>query len=181
MKLFAFATLAIALSISTLGCSGNADAPSDSESGGNDEGALKTSGGVPCVQGGTDTMDGIEGSYELVGTPGPDELKTLTLSNVQPVQGRIESSADYHRTLNRECIAAGCELEDGTASLLPDNALITPMLSLTPAGQQPGPGVGSTYYLLGLKRENGAVAEMCLADVTKSPRPTHTISLRRKP
>lgn len=187
----------LALTVASAGCSsGGAQPASDEAAGGADEGALKTkkdagadassasSGSdaapslTPCTQGGTENMNGIEGSYELAGPAPGGEMKTLTLSNLRPVPGRIESEADYHRTLSRQCVVAGCEKEDGTASMLPDNAAFSPVMTFTPNGQPAGSG--SIYFLFGLKRENGVVTEICLAGGTAGPTPPTFLPYRRK-
>jgi hypothetical protein len=149
-----------------------------------DQGALerRSSPATSCnFTGGTESYDGIEGTYERSGGANDDgETKTLEIRDVVPNPQHISSEARYKRTFAKTCAAAGCNEETGTVSLLPDNAAFPPNFAFTPTGRTLEQG-GDMYFVLGLRRSGGKVSEACIAHVVTSQDVRAPILLKRVP
>lgn len=157
------------LSVFACACGGE---PSPSSQADEDE-AAESALWSPCTyRDGTENYDGIAGDYERVGWLRTDEIRSLTVSQVTP-DGR---QAHYERRLKKSCAAPGCDEDEGTMSMLPDNAAFTNNFAFYPTGAtQPSDMV----FVLGIQRTAGVVTEMCVARVVTARDVRMPFALRR--
>lgn len=157
--------------VCVVGCAGGASSTDSDEDVEGSEEALTT----PCtLEGGTESYDGIAGSYERVGTLRKDEIRTLTVGSVS-ADGR---EAHYDRRIKKKCTGPGCDVESGVVSMLPDNPAFPNNFAFTPDGANEPKDM---YFVLGVRREAGAIKEMCIARVVTSMDVRRAFMLRRVP
>ena len=108
------------------------------------------------------------GDYVRSGVTKRDEIRTLSVREPRALAARIE--ATYSRTIARKCTQLGCPAERGTMRISPstssgDEWSFEPSESVASEGGKGAARAADVYRLIGIEREGGRVAELCMARV----------------
>lgn len=110
----------------------------------------------------------MAGDYVRSGVTKRDEIRTLSVREPRATASRIE--ATYSRTIARKCTQLGCPAERGTMRISPsvsygDEWSFEPSESAVGEGVKGAVKAADVYRLIGIEREGGRVAELCMARV----------------